>query len=138
MPPIFSKLNLSTQKTIFVLNPPQSFQPHLLQLSGIDIIEHLDAEHELNFAIIFVTQKSHINQIAPTLAKKAAEDAIIWFAYPKATSKKYRCDFNRDTGWDKFKNLGFDTVRQVAIDEDWSALRFRRVEFIGARAATRQ
>ncbi len=25
---------------------------------------------------------------------------------------------------------GFDTVRQVAIDEDWSALRFRRVEFI--------
>jgi hypothetical protein len=25
--------------------------------------------------------------------------------------------------------VGFDTVRQVAID-DWSALRFRRVEFI--------
>ncbi len=26
--------------------------------------------------------------------------------------------------------LGFEGVRQVAIDEDWSALRFRRVEFI--------
>jgi hypothetical protein len=26
--------------------------------------------------------------------------------------------------------LGFDTVRQVAIDDDWSALRFRRVEYI--------
>jgi hypothetical protein len=26
--------------------------------------------------------------------------------------------------------LGFEAVRQVAIDQDWSALRFRRVEFI--------
>jgi len=28
------------------------------------------------------------------------------------------------------RNAGFDSVRQVAIDEDWSALRFRRVEYI--------
>jgi hypothetical protein len=28
------------------------------------------------------------------------------------------------------KKLGFDTVRAVAIDEDWTALRFRRKEFI--------
>ncbi len=26
--------------------------------------------------------------------------------------------------------VGFEGVRQVAIDEDWSALRFRRVEYI--------
>jgi hypothetical protein len=26
--------------------------------------------------------------------------------------------------------LGFEGVRQVAIDEDWSALRFRRAEYI--------
>jgi len=29
---------------------------------------------------------------------------------------------------------GFDCVRQVAIDDDWSALRFRRIEFINHRA----
>jgi hypothetical protein len=28
------------------------------------------------------------------------------------------------------KAAGFDTVRAIAIDEDWSALRFRRTEFI--------
>jgi hypothetical protein len=27
-------------------------------------------------------------------------------------------------------DAGFEPVRQVAIDEDWSALRFRRVEYI--------
>jgi hypothetical protein len=45
------------------------------------------------------------------------------------------CDFNRDTGWASLGAAGFEGVRMVAIDEDWSALRFRRVEFI--RAMTR-
>jgi hypothetical protein len=57
-------------------------------------------------------------------------DALLWFAYPKGTSKRYHCEFNRDTGWQVIRDAGFDSVRQVAIDEDWSALRFRRVEFI--------
>jgi hypothetical protein len=55
---------------------------------------------------------------------------IIWIAYPKQSSKKYKCEFNRDTGWEVIGKLGFEPVKQVAIDEDWSALRFRRVEFI--------
>jgi hypothetical protein len=55
---------------------------------------------------------------------------VLWFAYPKGSSKKYTCEFNRDSGWKVIRSLGFDSVRQVAIDEDWSALRFRRVEYI--------
>src|SRR6476620_9127058 len=51
-------------------------------------------------------------------------------SYPKGTSKKYSCDFNRDDGWEVLRQAGFDGVRQVAIDDDWSALRFRRFEFI--------
>jgi hypothetical protein len=38
---------------------------------------------------------------------------------------------NRDTGWEALQAAGFDTVRLVAIDADWSALRFRRKEHIG-------
>ena len=51
-------------------------------------------------------------------------------AYPKSTSKKYKCEFNRDSGWPVLGAAGFEPVRMVAIDEDWSALRFRRVEHI--------
>jgi hypothetical protein len=51
-------------------------------------------------------------------------------AYPKGTSKNYKCDFNRDTGWAALGASGFEPVRMIAIDEDWSAIRFRRVEFI--------
>jgi hypothetical protein len=30
--------------------------------------------------------------------------------------------------------LGWEGVRMVAIDEDWWSLRFRRAEYVGARA----
>ena len=49
--------------------------------------------------------------------------------------KRYICEFNRDDGWQVIRGAGFDSVRQVAIDEDWSALRFRRVEYIKAAAS---
>lgn len=61
-------------------------------------------------------------------------DALLWFAYPKQTSRRYRCDFNRDTGFQVLRDSGYESVRMVAIDEDWSALRFRRAAFVKARA----
>lgn len=49
---------------------------------------------------------------------------------PKASFKTYTCQFNRDTGWDGMGAAGSEPVRQVAIDADWSALRFRRAQYI--------
>ena len=57
-------------------------------------------------------------------------DVILWLAYPKKSSKKYRSEINRDSGWITLGDAGFEGVRQIAIDEDWSALRFRNVKFI--------
>ena len=72
-------------------------------------------------------------RIGVGIAKRVKGDAVVWFAYPKGTSKKFKCDFNRDTGWNELEALGFETVRAVAIDEDWTGLRFRRSEFVKAR-----
>jgi hypothetical protein len=48
----------------------------------------------------------------------------LWFAYPKK-SGAYASDISRDQGWDALAVAGFLGVTQIAIDEDWSALRFR-------------
>jgi hypothetical protein len=90
----------------------------------------LQAMEEIQFSLAFVTQQEEINTLAPAIARKLQGDAVVWFAYPKGSSKNYRCDFNRDTGWAALGELGLEGVRQVAIDGDWSALRFRRVDFI--------
>ncbi len=58
------------------------------------------------------------------------DDGILWFAYPKKSSKEYETNLSRDDGWQPLDDLGYEGVRQVAIDEDWSALRFRHVDHI--------
>jgi hypothetical protein len=127
---IFDKLNLKSQTEILILNAPESFEPELAALDNVTIRRDAREVKEIAFSLAFVTRQKEVDAIAKTVAQKAKGDAIVWFAYPKGTSKKYQCDFNRDTGWAALGASGFEGVRMVAIDEDWSALRFRRVEFI--------
>jgi hypothetical protein len=134
MATVFEKLNLKNQSEIVVLNAPASFEPELARLKGIKIHRSLDSISDIQFSLAFVTRQSEVDALVPQIARRAKGDAIVWFAYPKGTSKKFKCDFNRDTGWDALAKQGFETVRAVAIDEDWSGLRFRRREFIKARA----
>jgi len=64
---------------------------------------------------------------------KTDGDVVLWFAYPKGTSKLHSGQINRDTGWESLQPAGFETVRLVAIDADWSALRFRRTAYVGGK-----
>ena len=57
-------------------------------------------------------------------------DSIVWFCYPKKSSKAYSSDLSRDHGFYALGTVGFEPVSSVSIDENWTALRFRRVEFI--------
>jgi len=130
MPSIFEKLNLKQQREILVVNAPPSFEPELLALESVTVLRDPKKAKAIHFALAFATKQAEVDAVAQLLASKAEGDALLWFAYPKGTSKRYTCEFNRDTGWSALRSAGFDTVRQVAIDEDWSALRFRRVEYI--------
>jgi len=133
MATVFEKLNLGDRQEIVVLHAPASFQPELARLPVITIHHHLESVADCGFWLTFVTRQAEVDKLVPQIVRRAKGDSIVWFAYPKGTSKKLKCDFNRDTGWDAMKAAGFDTVRAVAIDEDWTALRFRRNEYIKAR-----
>jgi hypothetical protein len=130
MTPLFKKLNLKDQPELVILNAPKSFDVELEQLQGLKIIRDLKGVQKVQFALIFATRQAEVDLAAKAIAGRLQGDAVVWFAYPKGSSKKYRCEFNRDTGWAALGELGLEPVRQVAIDEDWSALRFRRVTFI--------
>lgn len=130
MSAIFKKLNLKTQPEIVVLNAPDSFEPELAALEDVVVHRELKDLAAITFVLAFVTRQAEVDTLAAAIAQRAHGDALVWFAYPKQSSKKYRCEFNRDTGWAVLGTLGFEGVRQVAIDADWSALRFRRVEYI--------
>jgi hypothetical protein len=133
MPTVFEKLNLKSQAEILVLDAPESFETELASLSGVRVLRQLAAVQTVSFALAFVTRQTDLDRISGPLVKKAASDPLLWIAYPKGTSRRYTCDFNRDGGFSVLRSRGFDSVRQVAIDADWSALRFRRIEHIRAR-----
>ena len=132
MSEIFKKLNLKDQGEILVLNAPESFEPelHNAALQNVVIRRSLAEVEGIDFSLAFVIRQEELDQISAAVTLKARGDAVIWFAYPKGSSKKYKCEFNRDTGWHVLGAAGFEPVRQVAIDADWSALRFRRAAFI--------
>ena len=130
MPTVFAKLNLKDHKEILVLDSPSSFESELAALQGVEVLRDLKKAKHVTFSLAFVTTPQQIAALAPKLARKAEGDAILWFAYPKGTSKKYKSQISRDHGWNVLGQEGFEPVRLVAIDEDWSAKRFRRATFI--------
>lgn len=128
MTPLFTKLNLGTLRRIHVLAAPPSFAAELKALQGVEVLPTLSGK--ASFILVFATTQAELDTMSHQAAQAADGDALVWVAYPKQSSKNYRCEFNRDSGWQVLGAAGFEAVRQVAIDADWSALRFRRVAYI--------
>jgi hypothetical protein len=130
MSSLFDKMNLKDQREIVVLNAPASFEPELAALRDVAVLREAGKAKAIRFGLAFAVTQAELDKASQVFAREAEGDAMLWFAYPKGSSKRYRCEFNRDSGWDVIRGAGFDSVRMVAIDDDWSALRFRRAEFI--------
>ena len=128
---VFNKLNYKDQASIYVLNAPASFHGAMDEMQQVaSVHDTLARAKDVSFAMAFATKQTEVDAFADKIAKVTVGDAVVWVAYPKGSSKNYICEFNRDTGWAKLGEHSFEPVRQVAIDEDWSALRFRQVEHI--------
>lgn len=128
MTPLFKKLNLGAIETVHVLNAPASFEGELRAIAPVAVKRSLSKP--VRFAMAFVITQAELDSASAQIAKATDGDAIVWMVYPKGSSKRYRCEFNRDSGWERLGASGFEPVRMVAVDEDWSALRFRRAEHI--------
>jgi len=131
MDALFTKLNYKEGKTIYVMNQPEDFESVLSTIpTEIPVKKEVSSTDTVEFVLVFTTSKAEVETFSRQIAPALKGDAIFWLAYPKGTSKKYKCDFNRDTSWQLLAPFNLLPVRQVAIDDDWSALRFRKAEFI--------
>lgn len=76
--------------------------------------------------LLFVANRARLDAQLPVVLKKALPTSILWMAYPKLTSA-LAADLSRDVIHRLARGHGLDTVSQIAIDDDWSALRLKRV-----------
>jgi len=73
--------------------------------------------------VAFVRSKAELATLAVPAIEAARGDRLAWIAYPKAG--KLGTDLNRDILAAALTGEGVQPVRQIAIDDVWSALRFR-------------
>jgi len=131
MKTILDKLNYKGQKRIAIINAEKSFIKALSkELKDIQTDMEIDQRYPYEFIILFVKSISEVEAIAPVALHNLLVDGVLWFCYPKKTSKKYSSDIDRDHGWKALNDLGFYGIRLVAIDDDWSAMRFRNIKYI--------
>jgi hypothetical protein len=127
---VWGKLNLKDHAEIVVVNAPPSFERAIDALDGVSVKRKPADVTQIAFFLAFVTTTKDVEALAKIVARKTLPDAVVWFAYPKATSKKYTSEISRGAGNEALGDAGFEPVRMVAIDEDWTGKRFRRVAFI--------
>jgi hypothetical protein len=77
--------------------------------------------------LLFASDRAGLEAKLPDVLKTMQDAAILWVAYPKLSSG-LAADLSRDIIHALARKYGLDTVSQIAIDEDWSALRLRRLK----------
>jgi Protein of unknown function (DUF3052) len=77
--------------------------------------------------LLFAPDRAGLEAKLLDVLKTMPDSAILWVAYPKLSSK-LAANLRRDIIHALAPNHGLDTVSQMAIDEDWSALRLKRVK----------
>lgn len=125
------KLNYKGQERIALINAGEAFISLIsAELKDVRIDSEIDPRFPYEFVIIFVSSVKEVEQITPVVLHNLTADGVLWFCYPKKTSKKASPDLDRDHGWKVLNDTCFHGIRMVSIDEDWSALRFRNAKFI--------
>lgn len=84
-----------------------------------------------DFVQVFGTANEDLQASAREAEHHVAEDGLFWLCYPKNPPKCTRVRIAyRETVAALLADQGYEPVRQIAIDDDWSALRFRKAEKI--------
>jgi hypothetical protein len=131
MKKLLDKLNYKGNKRIAVLNAEENFSDSLsIEFKELTVDKEIDPRFPYDFIIIFVRSHAEVETFIPIALHNLLCDGVLWFCYPKKTSRKFRSDIDRDHGWKTLNDTGFHGIRTVAIDDDWSALRFRSIKFI--------
>jgi hypothetical protein len=112
-----TKLQLKSDQAFKLVDVPAS---QVVSFSEIG----LDGGNDSGTALlVFVINREALEKRVTMIVKAAAMDHLTWVAYPK--SGQLGTDLNRDILATFLTERGVQPVRQVAIDDVWSALRFR-------------
>jgi hypothetical protein len=108
---------------------PSSIEKQFAKLTYAKNVTPLLKSKKVEFALVFALSQQQLNNVMKEVFPALSPETKLWVAYPK-TSSKIVSDLNRDCSWDLLIKNGYESVRQVAVDNVWSAIRFKKLETI--------
>ncbi len=134
MDKLLTKLNYKGDSRILIIEGELRFiRTFSRTTNAIRIDAEIDPKFLYNFIIIFAETSKDVERIFPDAVQNLYEDGIIWFIYPKNPASDEDSILTRKKGWNSCKDLGFDAVRHISVDDNLSATRFRNKKFIKRR-----
>ena len=122
---IAQKLQIKPNRTVLFVNAPEGYEAKIAPLpEGVFVVKkpgiHVDCVQ------LFVRSRADLERWVPELKKRIGSAGMFWVTYHKGTSG-VKTDINRDSIHEYAHTVGMQAVAQVAIDDDWSALRLKIV-----------
>jgi hypothetical protein len=108
------KVNLKAGTKLRVVGKPKD-----VDLGDVEVTSLANVKD----VMVFVSKVADLDRVAAPMIAAARADRIAWAAYPKAG--QLGTDLDRDILWKALEKQKIQPVRQIALDEVWSALRFR-------------
>lgn len=126
---ILEKLQLMNEKNLLIQGLPSTIEKQFIKLSFAKNITPLLKIKKIDFALVFAITKNQLRDILRDVLPSLNENAKLWIAYPKLTSKIVS-DLSRDCNWECVAQLGYEGVRMISLDHVWCAMRFKKAEQI--------
>jgi hypothetical protein len=86
-----------------------------------DGVRHAGGPADATTAVVFADDAASLRAILDANKADVTKPSVFWVAYPKGN----KTDINRDSLWPILGDYSMRPISQVAVDETWSALRFR-------------
>jgi hypothetical protein len=131
--PTAKKLRLAPGHQVAVLNPPAGYLAQL-QPGPADIGTELKPSRAYDAVQLFVSTADELRRLGPAAIRAVKPGGLLWITYPKGGESGGATDLPPTPWWTKRDVLGeitsvtgYKPVAFVAIDDRYTALRFKRV-----------
>lgn len=123
MSPLAKKLQVKPGKNWLLYNSPENYLALLEPLPDGATITY-DAKGIFDGVQLFVKNSSELNESLKIIVAVLKPDAVFWVIYPKKSSG-IKSDLEMMRSWDELGKYGLRGVAAAAVNEIWTALRFR-------------
>lgn len=124
---VLEKLQLGDEKNLLIQGLPSTIEKQFAKLSFAKNVTPLLKSRRIDFALVFAVNQNQLRSIVREVVPALHDEGKFWIAYPKQTSKIVS-DLSRDCSWNCLEEMGFESVRMVALDHVWCAVRFKPKE----------